>query len=275
MKRAQTVKLFAVLAIALPGTKPAVANNPLDMNKDTRIALYYSDSSAPSYGIVAVNEKLMEIGVRVSQVPVPSEARPILDASRNRPLTESETGELIQHFRLGRRELLAEIAEAGREPVVHRGGYLQTSEQGVPPYPKVSDMMAVDQEAMVDQQHKFGKLHVNSSEAGVGIDEVMTIVSGGPFTWFFVFEDGSVGKLRFGEIREHDDAWRISYPGLVPHGAFADAQNGLVVAYAHGPKHFVMRYDDEGVVGYQALGENPWIDFSKAKPVLLAEPQAK
>jgi hypothetical protein len=165
--------------------------------------------------------------------------------------------------------LLDEIQSAGRKPEMHRGGYLRTSEVDVPPYPKVYDMRALDRATTVFLQRKFGKLHVNSSEAGVGIDEVMTIVSGGPYTWFFVLEGNMVGKLHFGKVHEDGKAWRISYPGLVPHGGYFDAPHGLVVAYAHGPKHFVMRYEDTSVQGHETLGDNPWIDFSKEDPVLL------
>ncbi|MCB1801224.1 MAG: hypothetical protein KDI82_06015 [Gammaproteobacteria bacterium] len=233
------------------------------------MALYYSDGSRPDYGIQSVNRRLLEIGVRVSQVAIPENAKPILKQSVRRALSQAESETLIQHFHLGRRELVDEIRRAGRRPEMHRGGYLRTAEIDVPPYPKVYDMKALDRETRVFLQRKFGKLHVNSSEAGVGIDEVMTIVAGGPYTWFFVLEDNVVGKLHFGKVHEDGKAWRISYPGLVPHGGYFDAPHGLVVAFAHGPEHFVMRYEDSSVGGYETLGDNPWIDFSKEEPVLL------
>lgn len=99
----------------------------------------------------------------------------------------------------------------------------------------------------------------------------MTIVSEEPYTWFFVFPDNVVGKLTFGHVSERGHAWRISYPGLVPHGGFFDVKYGLVVAYAHGPKHFVMRYQDPSVQGAETLGKNPWIDFSQNTPQLLCK----
>ena len=272
MKPQTVFNLIIAVAISIAGTNSAIADSQ-SSGTDARIALYFSDESEPSFGIDSVNESLMRVGVRVSEVEIPMEARPILEASINRAVTESEANQLIEDFYLGRRELLSEIVNAGRAPEMHRGGYLQTSEEGVAPYPKVYDMMSLDRETEVFLQHKFGKLHVNSSEAGVGIDEVMTIVSGGPYTWFFVFQDGVVGKLRFGEVLDGGKAWRISYPGLVPHGGYFDAPNGLVVAYAHGPKHFVMRYDDDSVEGFETLGENPWIDFTIPEPELLTEPK--
>jgi len=243
-------------------------NRAAATDDDNHVALHYSDGSVPEYGIEIINQRLLEIGVRVSQVVIPENAKPILRQSVHRALSQQESDALIQHFHLGRRELLDVIRGAGRKPAMHRGGYLETSELDVPPYPKVYDMRALDRGTTAYLQRKFGRLHVNSSEAGVGIDEVMTIVSGGPYTWFFVFEDNVVGKLRLGKVGEDGKAWRISYPGLVPHGGYFDAPYGLVVAHAHGPRHFVMRYEDTSVQGHETLGDNPWIDFSADEPVL-------
>jgi hypothetical protein len=190
-----------------------------------------------------------------------------------RALDSAESLALLGHFHLDREALLAEIDNAGRTPAVADGGHLQTSETGLPPYPKVYDMKALDRKTVAWLKRKFGRLHVNRTDGGVGIDEVMTIVSGGPYTWFFVFENNAVGMLRFGRVSPGGMAWRISYPGLVPHGGYFDAADGLVVAYAHGPERFVMRYEDKGAKGWETLGDNPWIDFSKDDPVLLQRPK--
>lgn len=236
------------------------------------IELHFSNGTTRSVGLDAVNQHLLTVGVRVSQVPIPVAAQPLLEVSPFRPLNAAESARLIELFHLDRNDLLAEIEDAGRTPAVRHGGSLQTSEIDVPPYPKVYDMKALDEESVIYLQHKFGRLHINQSDSGHGIDEVMTIVSGGPYTWFFVLEHNFVGKLRLGAIGEGGMAWRISYPGLVPHGGYFDAPHGLVVAYAHGPRHFVMRYQDSTVPGHETLGDNPWINFSAAQPVLLTHP---
>ena len=267
-KVAATTALLAWLTTNVALAEPS--NNQAEQVQ--QISLYHSSGSTTDIGLKAVNESLARVGVRVSQVALADGAKEIIKHSESRSLTAEESDDLIQQFYLGRRELLEEIHSAGRQPEMHRGGYLQTSEIDVPPYPKVYDMRALDQETTSYLKRKFGKLHVNSSEAGVGIDEVMTIVSGGPYTWFFVLEDNSVGKLRLPAVRGDGKAWRISYPGLVPHGGYFDAPHGLVVAYAHGPRHFVMRYEDTSVQGHETLGDNPWIDFSQDDPVLLESP---
>jgi hypothetical protein len=263
----------ALLVVSLP---LAAADQPQPaVDGEGYLALHFSDGSKPALGLEAVNARLREIGVRVGEANIPEAAKPVLRASRTRAVTTAESEKLLELFHLGRRELLEEIAQAGREPEMHRGGYLQTSEIGVPPYPKVYDMKALDGKTTAYLKRKFGKLHVNSSDAGVGIDEVMTIISGGPYTWFFVFEGGVVGKLRLGSVSGEGKAWRISYPGLVPHGGFFDAEHGLVIAFAHGPEHFVMRYEDTSVDGYETLNDNPWIDFSVEPPVLMDKPKSE
>lgn len=260
----------AVALLSWIGAKPVNAEaSATAAAPDSPIVLHYSDGARSDYGIRAVNKRLSDIGVRVSQVAIPENAKTLLKQSAHRALSQQESDDLIRHFHLGRRELLDEIHNAGREPAMHRGGYLQTAEIDVPAYPKVYDMKALDRETAAYLQRKFGKLHINSSEAGVGIDEVMTIVSGGPYTWFFVLEHNVVGKLHLGKVHADGSAWRISYPGLVPHGGYFDAPHGVVVAFAHGPKHFVMRYEDTSIEGHETLGGNPWIDFSKDEPVLL------
>ncbi len=269
-------RLFLIAGASLTlAVAPAIAATSANaaVDHENFIALYPSDYSEPSIGLAAVNRRLSKIGVRVSQVPVPPAVAPTLRASRTRAITSVEVQELLRAFRLSRRDLLSEIANAGRTPAMQRGGFLSISEQNIPAYPKIYDMRAMDRATTKFVQRKFGLLHVNSSEVGVGIDEVMTIVSGGPYTWFFVFPDNVVGKLRFGVVGDGGKAWRISYPGLVPHGGFFDASHGLVVAHAHGPRRFVMRYEDPTVQGAETLNDNPWVDFGAGGPVLLDRPR--
>ncbi len=233
------------------------------------LTLAYSDGRSVTSGVDNINAVLRAVGVRVSTLPLPEAALPILEASQTRAVTQEESDELISYFSLHRGELLDQISKAGRKPEAHRGGFLSTSEVDVAPYPKVYDMRAMTPKVVAWVQDKFGKLHVNSADNGVGIDEVMTIVSGGPWVWFFALPNDVVGKLTLGHVGVDGQAWRISYPGLGPHGAYLDPEYGLVVAYAHGPKNFVIRYDEPSVEGAELLNTNPWIDFSGATPKLL------
>lgn len=242
--------------------------NTVASAKDSALILSYSDGTTDAVGVDKVNAVLRTVGVRVSKLVLPEKSLPLLEISQKRALDKAETAKLLTLFPLHRGELLEQIRLAGRKPESHRGGYLVTSEIGVAPYPKVYDMKALNPEVKAMLQNKFGKLHVNSSENGQGIDEVMSIVSGGPWTWFFLLPDNVVGKLTLGHVGLNGNGWRISYPGLGLHGGYLDAEYGLVVAYAHGPKNFVMRYEEPSITGEKLLGKNPWIDFSGKTPKL-------
>ncbi|NQZ91509.1 MAG: hypothetical protein HRT97_04100 [Moritella sp.] len=264
MKKWLNLALYTVLSTL---TATHVFANPIATEGE--LTLSYSDARTDTRGVEKVNAVLRTVGVHVSTLPLPEEATPLLEASKTRALTAEEGAQLITHFSLDRGQLLDIVSEAGRKPEMHRGGFLSISEEGVAPYPKVYDMNAMSPEVEAFLQEKFGKLHINMADSGAGIDEVMTIVSGGPWTWFFLLPDNIIGKLTLGHVSIDGHAWRISYPGMVPHGGFLDPEYGLVVAYAHGPKKFVMRYEEPSIEGAEMLGTNSWIDLTGKTPKLL------
>ena len=112
------------------------------MSTEGQLKLSYSDGRVPTQGVERVNEVLKTIGVRVSTVSLPEQAKPILEISKKRAITKEESEKLISLFSMHRGDLLEQIKKAGRVPEAHRGGFLSTSEVGVAPYPKVYDMNA-------------------------------------------------------------------------------------------------------------------------------------
>ncbi|MGJ0626337.1 hypothetical protein [Xenorhabdus bovienii] len=233
------------------------------------VSIKFSDGRNDVVGVDNANAILREVGVRISLVSIPEEAKPIIKVSKTRATNDEEKKKLISIFNLNRADFLEQIRLAGRTPAVNRGGYLSTTEVDVPPYPKVYDMKEMTDETKKYVLSKFGRLHVNSSEDGSGIDEVMTVISGGPLNWFFVLNNGVTANVLVNEVGPNDQAIRLSYPGLGPHGGFINAAQGLLVAYAHGPETFVMRYEDPSVAHSEMLNTNPWMDFSGDRPKLL------
>lgn len=258
------------LPLALAATAVAFYSAQAQSRQDGRfVSLSFSDGRADAVGLEAVNGHLLKVGVRVSDITIPEAASPLVEIARTRALNEQEQARLLSIFALDRAALLKQAVAAGRQPAVEGGGELSISEKDVPPYPKVYDQKALDARTKTFLMSKFGRLHVNSADSGHGIDEVMTIVQGGPYTWFFALHDGTIAKVRFSEVTTGGPGWRISYPGLVAHGGYFDAQHGLVVAHAHGPKLFVMRYEAPAVNASERLNDNPWIDFTVDPPRLL------
>ncbi|WP_205748345.1 hypothetical protein [Dyadobacter bucti] len=230
------------------------------------IQLEFSDGRPNAVGFKNANAILSQIGVHASLITIPVEAKDILTKSFKRAITEKEHEKLIALFTLNKDALLKQINLAGRKPEVANGGNLNTSEIGVKPYPKIYDMKAMNEEQQAGALRKFGKFHVNSSDDGIGIDEVMTVVAGGPFKWFFILPDQTIVKLTVKNVTPSEQAVRLSYPGLGIHAGYMDPKNGLIVAYAHGPENFVMRYEKAGIRGEKFLGTNPWVDFSGPMP---------
>jgi len=265
MKFKRTIALAASLGALALGISSAQAQE----QHDRYVRLSFSDGRSDVEGLESVNAQLMKVGVRVFEGPIPDTAHAVIAKSRSRALNTDEQAALLSVFALDRAALTDIVRQAGRASAVEGGGSLSISEADVPPYPKVYDMRAMDARTVAFLMRKFGRLHVNRAQSGEGIDEVMTIVSGGPYTWFFVLDDGVVGKVRFSAVENGALGWRISYPGLTPHGGYFDAPHGLVVAHAHGPQTFVMRYQDDAVRSPERLNDNPWIDFSVNPPRLL------
>lgn len=127
-------------------------------------------------------------------------------------------------------------------------------------YPNVNDLKTLPPSVLAQVNQRFGRLHVNTWEDGMGIDETMTVIAGGPFTWFFVLPDGVVTRVTADAVGPDDKAFRISYPGLTIHGGFMPV-DGVAVGIAHGPWKFVIRHEEPSVPNSQLLGTNPWIDY--------------
>ncbi|MWL86882.1 hypothetical protein GA566_05490 [Cupriavidus sp. SW-Y-13] len=249
-----------VAAAAVSLTSPASASD--------FVKLQFSDGRPDVHGTESVNAVLRAVGVRASTVAIPDAVRPILKASQTRATNDDEQQQLLKSFALNRAELLEQIRLAGRTPEVARGGLLGTREGDTAPYPKVYDMKALTPEMQTWALNRYGRLHVNSSDAGPGIDEVMTVVSGGPFTWMFVLPDATVARLTVDRIGESGPAVRLTYPGMGTHAGYMDPKDGLIVAYAHGPESFVIRFDETTAPNAQLLNTNPWVDFTGPVPTL-------
>ncbi|KAF7730137.1 hypothetical protein EC973_002745 [Apophysomyces ossiformis] len=235
------------------------------MSAKNIVSLKFSDERPD---VVGLDKILRTIGVRASAVDIPEEAKPILKESRTRALTEEEKTRLISLFYLNREQLLEQVKLAGRQPAVQGGGDL-TEEKGTGPYPKVYDTLAWDQATRKAVLEKYGRFHVNSGDDGTDIDEVMTIVSGGPFRWGFTLQDGVTVRFQVENVGLDDPAVRVSYHGLGMHAGMMDAQQGVMVAFGHGAKVFTMRYDAPGIPHAELLGTNPWVDFSGDMPRVL------
>ena len=141
---------------------------------DEDLLLERSDGGHPLTDLASVNAAMAEVGTRLWPLDLrgaPPEirrliAQPTLDAS--------EAERVKAHFLLPRRRLLDLIEAAGRTPQVPGGGELTTTVTSHDyRYPQL--WVA---EAGADYT-RFDRFHVNQSEDGTGVDEVLQMLGGG------------------------------------------------------------------------------------------------
>ena len=216
------------------------------------VLLKFSDGRASLSDLAAINDFLKTIGVQLNRIELPIAARPLLEASAKASLSDAERtrypgGVLGIASGRGRAGPVAE-----REPVLPRGGSMSSGEVGAQPYPKVYDLKSMGPQDRLNARNKFGRLHVNSTDDGVGVNEVMTLVAGGPWTWYFLLKDNVVVELQMSRVEPAGRGWRLSFPGLTPHGGHFHAEDGLWHRlHITGPEVWTMRYEASGLAGAQ------------------------
>ena len=81
------------------------------MPEKQELKLSHSEGKPDAIGVDAVNQVLRPVGVRISQVPIPTGAHPILKESQQQAIPESQHPELISTFYLDREKLLEHILQ--------------------------------------------------------------------------------------------------------------------------------------------------------------------
>ena len=169
--------------------------------------------------------------------------RQLRDLGGKLPTDSPETARLRDHFLLSRERLLEIVAASGRTPNVPGGGVLETrvSNQGYA-YPQLWVV-----QGGVDYT-RFDRFHVNVSDDGTGVDEVLQMVSGEGVVVRVRQPDGTVHNLRL-DCPSENDCWMFSYDAGQSHvGSLSSATPGTkLVVQAFGPAEWALRYvDDEG-----------------------------
>ncbi len=187
-----------------------------------------------------VQEQLRQIGIGVWPLDlrdVPADIRGLL-AEEN--LTDEETARARDHFLLSRERLLDLVAESGRMPNVPGGGAMETNVANQAyGYPQLWVV-----QGDVDYT-RFDVLHVNTSDDGVGVDEVLQMVSGGGVVVRNRRPDGRIYNLRL-DCLSADACWMFSYDAGEDHvGSLSSATPGTkLVVQAFGPSEWSLRYTE-------------------------------
>ena len=128
---------------------------------------------APITDIDQINDALHKVGSRVWPLDIGSRPQVIRTLLRQPSLSAADKQAIMEAFLLPRERILDVIAEAGRQPQVPGGGAMVTH---VMPhdydYPQLFVL-----EPGVDYS-RFDRLHVNVTDEGTGVDEVMWVLCG-------------------------------------------------------------------------------------------------
>lgn len=205
------------------------------------IRLEFSDGHPALIGIEnidAISAALSTLGAGVWPLDL-SAAPPTIRALIAQPdLSDAEKTNLLDHFLLPRERLMETLVAAGRDPNVAGGGALETGvanqDYG---YPQLWTVRA-------DTDYtRFDRFHINVSDEGVGVDEVLQMLSGNGVVVHLQTPDGSVLTLRL-DCPCEGQGWLITYDGGRPHiGSLSRASPGAkLVVQAFGPPVWSLSY---------------------------------
>jgi len=187
-----------------------------------------------------IQEQLRRIGVGVWPLQLEQAPDDIRGMLGRADLTNDETIRVRDYFLLSRERLLELVSESGRTPNVAGGGALETTvaNQGYG-YPQLWVV-----QGDVDYT-RFDRFHVNVADDGIGVDEVLQMISGEGVIVRSRQSDGSIFNLRL-DCLSDDACWMFSYDAGRDHiGSLSSATPGTkLVVQAFGPGNWSLRYTE-------------------------------
>ncbi len=202
------------------------------------IRLEYSDDRRPLTYLPDINTALAGVGAGIWPVDLsgaPDEIRTLLARA---VLSDEEAQRVLDHFLLSRERLLEIFVAAGRKPNVAGGGELTTS---------VSNQSYTYPQLWVVRDGvdytRFDRFHVNVSTDGIGVDEVLQMLSGKGVAIRLLKPDKLALTLTL-DCPADDIGWLITYDGGRPHiGSLSSATTGTkLVVQAIGPSEWALEY---------------------------------
>ena len=212
------------------------------MAEESSIRVSISDgtqvSGEDAATLETINSALRDFETSVQRLDLrdcPQSVKPLLAKSE---LEAHESRILMDHLLLSREELLKVINASGRQPNVEGGGQLKVFDETHDYY--YPNLWAVQPGT---DYGRFDRMHINSDDKGVGVDEVIQLLFGGPMIVRHRSTDGREMQLTL-SCADASSGWLLSYNGGAPHvGSFRSATIGTkALVQVIGPPSFKMRY---------------------------------
>lgn len=202
------------------------------------IRLDFPDDRASLFSGGEINDVLTEVGAGAWPLPLSGAPEDVRQLLARPTLSDAGAERIKSQFLLNRGRILQTLRRAGQEPNVRGGGELVTfvSNEGYS-YPQLWVV-----EAGVDYT-RFDRFHVNSSKDGVGVNEVLQLLSGDGVVVRLKAPDGTTLTLRL-DCPGPDQGWLITYNGGKPHiGSLSSASPGTkLLVQAIGPPQWELIY---------------------------------
>ena len=224
-------------------------------------SLEFDDGQASLTGLFEVNMRLSTVGARLmcTRAPAlpPAVAKVLATGNPDgaSPSVAEEREAIMRAFAPDLKQLLDEIADAGRKPHVERGGHLDLQ------------LAAGSTVNMINAA--VNGLHVNCSDGGQGIDESFAVLRQlRDIHFFMVFQDGSCGHLTIPPAPP-GQYWRFCFSALTPHYVFLDPA-GTYIHTSLGPELKRPRFAPEEVPAAarqqmqspaEKLGSCPFVEY--------------
>lgn len=205
------------------------------------IRLKIAEEKPVAMSLEDANAVLTVWGIRIWSLDLsnaPGEIRKLL---RQACLTEAEAERIKKYFLLPRDRLMEIITAVRENPHVPGGGELKTYDATHGYY---YPQLWVAQQDL--DYSRFDRFHVNLSDDGIAVDEVLQMLAGSGFV--IQHQSASHGVMTLHLDCPKDDAgWIVTYSGGDPHiGSFSSAAPGTkLLAQVIGPASWTMRYADE------------------------------
>ena len=189
----------------------------------------------------AINEALIPNGARLWRRDLTTEPQNIRTLVAQATLNEEEHALVLDHFLLSRQRILKIIKDAGRTPETADGGAMSTLDATHDiTYPQLYLV-----EPGIDYS-RFDRLHINTSDTGLGVDEVMHVLSGNGVRLIQILPEHGPVTLHI-DCPSQDVAWTVTYSGAFPHvGSISGCSTGSKVhMQVIGAPEWQMRYVDD------------------------------
>lgn len=205
------------------------------------LRLEYSNDKPDETGLTGINNALAPFGSRIWALDlraVPTGIRQLLDTPE---LNDSQSRQVMDYFMLPREQLTARIEEAGRRLQVAGGGEMSTLD--LTHNIRYPELYIVN--PGVDYS-RFDRFHVNRSEEGTGVDEMMFVLAGRGVRLLQHVPGAGLVTLHI-DCPGKDHGWYVTYNGTYPHiGSISGCTPGAkVLMQIIGPPQWHMRYEDE------------------------------